>query len=39
MIPIKISNVPEIIDQILLGKLFRLCNFFPSTFPKLKKAS
>ena len=31
--------MPEIIDQILFGKWLKECNFFPRTFPILKKAS
>ena len=36
MIPIKINNVPEIIDQIFFGKWLFLLRRFPKKIPKLK---
>ena len=35
--PIIINNIPEIIDQILSGRLLKLYIFWPNEFPKLKK--
>ena len=34
--PIKTNIVPEIIDQILSGRLFNLWRVLPKKFPKLK---
>ena len=37
--PININIIPDIIDQILSGKLLDLYNFLPKIFPKIRKES